>query len=192
MSYNGQTNNTIGLEQFLKYFLPESKARLRSEYRIIVFDSYTSYISSEVIRAYITNKIILLYLSLYTTYLLQPLDIRLFIPLSIYYKNDIRENTKFGYNYSINKLVFLELYYQARDLAFTIENIQKAWKKSGLELFCPLVAMGTFELVLLPNLLSPTIPTNSESRLTTLGRLIPNSYIKTLAYIGDIRQILEL
>jgi hypothetical protein len=56
---------------------------------MMVFDGYASYISSEVIRACVANKVILLCLPPYTTHLLQPLDIGLFAPLSVYYKNDI-------------------------------------------------------------------------------------------------------
>jgi hypothetical protein len=107
MSYNGWTDNAIGLEWFLKCFLPESKARLYKEYRMMVFDGHASHISSEVIRACVANKVILLCLPPHTTHLLQPLDIGLFAPLSVYYKNDIRDNTKFGYNYFVDKLVFL-------------------------------------------------------------------------------------
>jgi hypothetical protein len=44
----------------------------------------------------------------------------------MYYKNDIQANTQFSYNYSVNKLAFLQSYCQARDSAFTTENIQKA------------------------------------------------------------------
>ena len=110
----------------------------------------------------------------------------------MYYKNNIRENTKFDYNYFIDKQAFLELYCRARDLAFTTENIQKAWKKSGLELFCPLVIIGAFESVLPPDLLSSNLLSNSESRPTTPEGLALNLCVKTPAHIGDIRQILEL
>jgi hypothetical protein len=85
----------------------------------------------------------------------------------VYYKNDIQANTQFGYNYSINKLIFLQLYYRAKNLAFTTENIQKAWKKSGLKLFCPSLVIGTLEPVLFPELPAILFNSNSVSRLTT-------------------------
>jgi hypothetical protein len=138
------------------------------------------------------NKVILLCLPPHTTHLLQPLDIGLFAPLSVYYKNNIRDNTKFGYNYSVDKLAFLESYCRARDSAFTTENIQKAWKKSGLEPFCPSVVVGTLEPASFPELLSTSSSGNSTSRPTTQGGPIPNLYTNTPVHIGDIRQILEL
>jgi hypothetical protein len=69
MSYNGWTDNAIGLEWFLKCFLLESKARLYKEYRIMVFNSYVSHISSEVIRACVANKVIFLCLPSHITHL---------------------------------------------------------------------------------------------------------------------------
>jgi hypothetical protein len=141
---------------------------------MMVFDGHGSHISSEVIRACVMNKVILLCLPPPTTQLLQPLNIGLFAPLSVYYKNDIRDNTKFGYNYSVDKLALLESYWRAGDSAFTTENIQKAWKKSGPEPFCPSVIIGAFEPVLLPDLLSPNLLSNSESRPTTLEGLALN------------------
>jgi hypothetical protein len=107
MSHNSWTNNTIGLKWFLKCFLSKSKSTLYNKYQIMVFDRHTSYISSDVIQACVANKVILLCLPSYITHLLQPFDIRLFAPLFVYYKNDIQANTQFGYNNSVNKLVFL-------------------------------------------------------------------------------------
>ena len=110
----------------------------------------------------------------------------------MYYKNNIRENTKFDYNYFIDKQAFLELYCRARDLAFTTENIQKAWKKSGLKPFCLSVVLGTLEQALLSVLSSILSSSNVESRPTTQKGPAPNLCANTLLYVGDIRRILEL
>jgi hypothetical protein len=158
----------------------------------MVFNGYASYISSDVIRACVINKVILLCLPSHTTHLLQPFNIGLFAPLFVYYKNDIRENTKFGYNYFVDKLAFLQSYCRAKDSAFTTKNIQKAWKKSGLELFCLSVVIGALELALLPKLPPPILPSNSASRPTTQEGPAPNLCTKTPVYVGDIRLILKL
>ena len=55
----------------------------------MLFNKHLSYISFEVIRTCIANKIILLYLLPYSTYLLQPLNISLFSLLAQLYKNII-------------------------------------------------------------------------------------------------------
>jgi hypothetical protein len=111
----------------------------------------------------------------------------------VYYKNDIWDNTKFGYNYFVDKLAFLQLYCWAKDSAFTSENIYKAWKKSGLEPFCPLVVIGTLEPVSPPELLFPVLfSSNSASCPTTQRGPAPNLGINTPVYVSDIRQILEL
>jgi hypothetical protein len=114
----------------------------------MLLDRHVSHISSEVIRLCIENKVILLCLLPYTTHLLQPLDIGLFAPLASYYKSEIQDTCKFGYNFSVDKIVFLEAYLKARDKAFTVSNIEKSWKKSGLHLF--LLSLVIEKLLALP------------------------------------------
>jgi hypothetical protein len=157
---------------------------------MMIFDGHASHISSKVIWICVANKIILLCLPPHTTHLLQPLDIGLFAPLSIYYKNNIRDQCKFGYNYSMDKLAFLKSYYKARDKAFTPNNIQKAWKKSGLEPFLPSLVIN--QLPSLPPLEALVASCQPSSRPTTSGLPAPNFATQTPIHVGDIRQILEL
>jgi hypothetical protein len=92
----------------------------------MLFNRHSSYISSKVIRTYVSNKIILLCLPPYSTHLLQPLDIGLFSPLTSFYKSIIRATYKFKYTFSVDKLVFLDAYIKARGKAFTKKNIQSS------------------------------------------------------------------
>jgi hypothetical protein len=175
------------LEWFTKCFIPESGARLCGEYRLMIFDGHSSHISSAVIRACVANKIILLCLPPHTTHLLQPLDIGLFAPLASYYKSEIRDSCKFGYNYLIDKLVFLEAYLKARDKAFTVTNIQKAWVKSGLHPFLPSLVIDQ-----LPPLLPSGSGPQPSSRPSTPGGPVPILIAKTPANVNEIRQVLKL
>ncbi len=104
---------------------------------MILFNGHISYINSKIIRLYITNKVIFLYLSSHITHLLQPLDIDLFISLTVYYKSSIRDYYKFKYNFLVDKIVFLKYYLKTRNKTFTITNIKKVWLKAELYLFLP-------------------------------------------------------
>ncbi len=75
---------------------------------------------------------------------LQPLDVGVFTPLSIGYKNRVHRVTRVGACYSIDKVDFLELYRLAKQDAITSLNIQKAWAATGFFPFDPQVVLKHF------------------------------------------------
>ena len=137
MSYNRWIDNAIGLKWFTKVFVPKTIPLVEGRWRLMLFNRHLFYITSKVICIYIANKIILLCLPLHSIHLLQPLDISLFGPLVSFYKSIIRATYKFGYIFSINKLVFLDLYLKAYEKAFIMKNIESSWMKVGLLPFNP-------------------------------------------------------
>jgi hypothetical protein len=165
----------------------------------MLFDGYSLHISSDVIRLCLKHKVILLCLPPHTTHLLQPLDIGLFGPLASYYKSFIRALCKFGYNYSIDKLDFLDGYLHAREKAFTIKNIISVWKKAGLHPYAPeliIDKMTPLEMPLKERPITPpsVISTVSETPLTDILLLQPTlfpSSPKTPANVSDIRYLLN-
>ena len=165
MSHNGWTDNAIGLEWFTKVFVPKTTPLVKGRWRLMLFDRHSSYISSEVIRTCIANKIILLCLPPHSTHLLQPLDIGLFGPLTSFYKSIIRAKTKFGYTFSVDKLVFLDAYIEAREKAFSTKNIQSAWTKAGLLPFDPRLVINTLPVLEIVStaLSRPSTPLESSS-----------------------------
>jgi hypothetical protein len=138
----------------------------------MIFDGHALYLSSNVIRLCLTYKVILLCLLLHTTHLLQPLDISLFGPLASYYKTILRSICKFGYNYTVNKVDFLEGYLKARNQVFTVKNITSTWRKAGLYPFAPKVIIKKMALLEMPlvvrliTLLLLIIPTPLEVLIT--------------------------
>jgi hypothetical protein len=124
-SPNGWTDNEIGLEWLKVCFEPKTRDS-NNEYRLLILDGYVSHISTTAIRFCIASKIILLCLPLYTTHLLQPLDVGIFAPLANAYKARVRERSKYIVSYSIDKIDFLEILGTARDRAITLINIEKA------------------------------------------------------------------
>ena len=64
-----------------EYFELAIRSNLLGQYCLLIVDRYVSNISTEFIKCTWANKIICCYLSLYLTYMLQPLDINVFKPL---------------------------------------------------------------------------------------------------------------
>jgi hypothetical protein len=116
------------------------------------------------------------------------LDIGLFAPLASYYKSEIRDTCKFRYNYTVDKMAFLDAYLKARDKAFTVTNIQKAWAKAGLYPF--LLSLVIDQLP--PPLLAFKSSSLPSSRPTTTGGPVPNLVVETPVNVSDVRRILEL
>jgi hypothetical protein len=132
---------------------------------MLLFDGHASHISIQAIKFALEKKIILLCLPPHTTHLLQPLDVRLFGPLSTYYKNGIAEKTRFDALINIDKCDFLEAYHKARLQAISSHNIKSAWRDSGISLFNPEVVLSK-----IPRKESPSLP---DSRPVTAGGPAP-------------------
>jgi hypothetical protein len=191
MTYNGWTDNEIGLEWFKQLFIPQTGGNnLKGKYRLLIFDGHASHISSEVIRECVKHKVILLCLPPHTTHLLQPLDIGLFGPLSIYYKQEIRIRSEYGYNLKVDQMDFLKAYFIARDKAFSKENIISAFKKSGLNPYDPALLIAQLPqssgIGIIQTVLKPI-----TSRPTTAEGGAPIFDLKTPGNSTHIREILK-
>ncbi len=93
---------------------------------MLIVDGHGSHITTDAIAYCIQRKIILLCLPPHTTHLLQPLDVDVFAPLATAYKARVQQATRLEGEYSIDKVDFIELYQEARKIAITSSNIQKA------------------------------------------------------------------
>jgi hypothetical protein len=132
VSPNGWTDSELGIEWLKKCFEPETSKDQKGEYRLLLWDSYSSHISTSAIRYCLDNKIIPLCLPPYITYLLQPYDVGLFGPEAVLYKNQIMRRSRPGAIGDVSKETFLEVYCHIRPLALNQYNIEQVWKKSGL------------------------------------------------------------
>ena len=132
-SESGWTDNELGLAYLEEHFEPQTRETKGEQgYRILIVDGHESHITAQAMRFCVTHKIILLCLPAHTTHLLQPLDVGVFSPLSVAYKNGILERYSFTTSIVIDKVDFLEVWHAARKKAMTPETIQSAWKKSGI------------------------------------------------------------
>ena len=116
------------------------------------------------------NNIIIIILPPHTTHRLQPLDVGLFQPLGTNYSIQLERFIANGYfKVSMTKATFFPCFKRAWDLAFTEENIQKAFAKPGI---WPL------------NL---DIAVKAVTRLLPLEPILPSLHIRTLITTKAIR-----
>jgi hypothetical protein len=119
------------------------------------------------------NDIIAFCIPLYLFYLLQLLDISIFLLLKQAYQQAIDTNIYLGINY-INKQEFLQIYLLAWADVFTTSNIYRAFQGTELVLLDPAIV-----LVYLKVELQLSIPKNSTSKpfvLQTLQNILQLQY----------------
>jgi len=102
----------------------------------LVLDSHGSHTTAEFDRYCAKNNIITLYMPLYSSYILQPLNVSCFAVLKKVYGQLVESYIRVGINY-INKLNFLALYQQARVTILTQDNIKSSFIATRLVLFNP-------------------------------------------------------
>jgi hypothetical protein len=93
---------------------------------------------------------------LYASYLLQPLDIGCFSPLKTVYSKQIEDLVK-NQIYHITKVEFLSAFKKAFYQAFTLSNIQGAFRGFGIFPFDPEAMLSRLGLAIrIPSLELPT------------------------------------
>jgi hypothetical protein len=166
LSANGWTTNDHSLE-WLKHFDLYTKSRSKGQKRLLITDSHESYKSPKFVDYCFQNNIIILWMPSHTSHLLQPLDIGCFSPLKTAYSKQIEHLVK-NHIYHITKVEFLPAFKEAFDKAFTLSNIQGAFRGSGIFLFNPEAVLSQLSPILrtpspdLPEELAwePQTPTN--------------------------------
>ena len=108
------------------------------------------------------NRILVVAFPPHSTHRLQPLDVSLFSPLATYYSQELN---RWIHNcqglISITKRHFWKLFWVAYNKAFTENNINNGWKKTGLHPFNPNIVLNQ-----LPKK-SEKLPSPSKSSSTT-------------------------
>lgn len=90
-SHNGWTDEEMTMK-FLKWNVgptSESALKARDEYRLLLFDGYSSHVNPLFLDYCVENKIIPYCLPPHTTHRLQPLDVSIFGPYKHYYQKQL-------------------------------------------------------------------------------------------------------
>ena len=164
LSDTGWTNDKLGLYWIKEVFNPNTYNRAVGQYRLLILDSYRNYNIPEFDQYCKENNIVLLCIPVYLLYLLQPLDIGIFLPLKQVYRQGIDTNIRLGINH-IDKQEFLRIYPLARASAFTASNIYRAFRGAGLIPLDPAVVIKHLKVE--PRQLTPDNPPNEPIVLQT-------------------------
>ncbi|BAE58820.1 unnamed protein product [Aspergillus oryzae RIB40] len=97
-----------------RLFIPFTISHIVSQYRLLILDSHNSYLTPQFNDIYSQNNIIPLYISIHSSYLLQPLNIDYFSPLKRAYGQLIKNKIRLGFNH-INKLNFFKAFCHRND-----------------------------------------------------------------------------
>jgi hypothetical protein len=100
--------------------------------RLLILNSYSSYLTAEFNLFCKENAIIYLYMPPHSSHLLQPLDVGVFRPLKQAYRKLVERIIMAGNNH-VNKQDFLSLYPTARERVFTQENIYRGFAGANLK-----------------------------------------------------------
>ncbi|KAF1996932.1 CENP-B protein, partial [Amniculicola lignicola CBS 123094] len=132
-SENGWTLNVIGTKWLQRIFIPKI-AISGSQYCLLILDGHSSHINIDFLWLCKQHHIKLLYLPVYLSHVLQPLDLAPFSVIKSSYQRQIQELASLDNAAPIKKERFIACYYQAREEGFTECIIQAGWQAAGI---CP-------------------------------------------------------
>jgi hypothetical protein len=138
ISPNGYTDPELSFEWISKVFHSATVQRCRGHTRLLVMDGHSSHLTGELLGFCHDNNILLTCLPAHTTHMLQPLDVGCFGLLAHYYRTEVEEACVNGLD-NVSKCDFIRFYAEARQRAFTRENICSSFSESGLIPFNPSV-----------------------------------------------------
>ncbi|KAF8241457.1 DDE-domain-containing protein, partial [Wilcoxina mikolae CBS 423.85] len=131
VSPKGWTDSKIGYYWLTNVYDPISKAHCPGEPRLLILDGHVSHINYKFLTFCEANDIVVFCLPLHSTHVLQPLDVALFAPLQLAYRQAIEDyflTTAIG----INRDLFFPLYKETHQQAYTLRNITVAFKNAEL------------------------------------------------------------
>ena len=134
-SPNGWTNDKLGFHWLTRVFDVNTKLKARHarDPRLLFIDGHGSHINMKFLTWCEKNNVHVALYPPHSTHRLQPLDVSLFSPLANFYSqnldNWILETSGLS---SMSKREFWKLFYPAFKAAFSEENIESGFRKTGL------------------------------------------------------------
>ena len=135
----GYANYDTMLE-WLQHFINHTKNKRRVAWLLFIIDGYRSHMIIPFHNLATKNKIVLFYLPLHSTYLIQLLDVGVFQPFKYYHINAIDKAVWLG-DKKFGKLEFLAAFQLFRNQTFKSTIICHAFKSTDLVLFDPNVVL---------------------------------------------------
>ena len=135
-SDKGWTNEDLGISWLEKIFLPQTEAKAGFGHRLLILDGHASHVNWRFFDLCHQNRVILGILFPYSTHRLQPLDLKIFSPLSVAYSNEIDRLIQSSGGFStMTKRNFWILFKAAWFKALFKKNIRSAFATAGIHSF---------------------------------------------------------
>jgi hypothetical protein len=128
----------------------------------LVLDKYKSYILANFQRYYKKNKIIILYIPVYSSHLLQLLDVGYFGPLKRLYSKEIKNLMRVYISY-ITKVEFFAAFKNVFIASFNKANVRGGFRGTGLILFDSETVISKLDIA--PYMPTPTSPPTATTEL---------------------------
>ena len=161
-SANGWSSNAFGLAWLRNVFERVTAPIAGNKRRLLLVDGHNSHVNLQFVEECDRLRIILIILPPHSTHRLQPLDVGLFGPLSTKYTNELN---MLMFNslglVNMSKRVFWKLFWSAWQQAFTLNNVESAWKTTG---FFPFHPPAVLDKITKP---APATPAASTSAIQT-------------------------
>lgn len=134
-SVNGWSNDGFGFDWLVNLFDRETRFKVKRDWRLtlLFLDGRGPHLTIQFLDWCQPNKILVAVHPPRSTHRLQPLDVSLFAPLATFYSQSLDEHMRLSEGLTgVIKRGFLGLFWSAWQRAFTEDNINSGWSKTGL------------------------------------------------------------
>ena len=164
-SPKGWTNEELGISWLTGLFERNTAEKAGLGWRLLIVDGHSSHVNMRSIDACDERRIILAILPPHSTHRLQPLDLKIFSPLSTAYSQEIDRVIQRSQGFTrITKRSFWSMFKLAWTKALTKANILSAFAAGGLQPLNPKLVLDQIKMK------TPTPPlSDGEARKRTPG-----------------------
>ena len=146
-SDKGWTNEDLGISWLQKVFLPHINTKSEFHMTFLIVDGHSSHVNWRFMKICGQNRIILDIFPPHSTHRLQPLDLKIFSPLSTAYSNEIDAFIQCNYGFTrLTKRNFWLHFKAAWEKALSTSNIYSAFAAAGISPLDPLKILTQIEI----------------------------------------------
>ena len=146
-SDKGWTNEDLGVSWLQKVFLPHINAKSEFHMTLLIVDGHSSHVNWRFMEICSQNRIVLGILPPHSTHRLQPLDLKIFSPLSTAYSNEIDAFIQRSCGFArLTKRNFWLHFKAAWEKALSTSNIYSAFAAAGISPLNPSKVLAQIEI----------------------------------------------
>ena len=140
-STSGWTSDNHAYKWLTTLFEPKTRQN-DGNWRLLLLDRHGSHLTAKFIAFCLNKNIDLVVLPLYTSHILQPLDVGVFSPLKRALSAEIEKLFRLDTR-QIPRYKWTEAYITARNRAFIPRSIESSFRASGIYLLSPITILST-------------------------------------------------